>query len=65
MSLRSFETAITAEARSVLKNPKLRVKDLLEWSTGAVQLGEGETVCLLPKLGINIAVLAINDKRNG
>ena len=37
MSIASLERAIVYGAREVLCNPKLRLKDLLEWSTSPCQ----------------------------
>lgn len=63
MSMATLERAVTAEARTVLKNPKLRVKDLLEWSTGQVKVQTGEVTAFLPELQIHIAVKKEMDKR--
>ena len=56
MSLRDLEGAIMMEFRTVAKNPKLRLKDLMEWSTGNIEAHEGETLYYLPDLKINCAV---------
>ncbi len=63
MSLRSLESAIVSEARKIFNNQALRVKDLLEWTTGEITPHEGEVVAHLPKLGVNVAVKAEFDKR--
>jgi hypothetical protein len=44
------------ELRTVAKNPKLRLKDLLEWSTSEVSPHEGETVVYLPVLKVWCAI---------
>ena len=56
MSLKTLELAILAEAKTVTKNPKLKMKDIMERSTGDVKQEEGEKVYHLPELNINIAV---------
>lgn len=33
MSLRSLESSVCLELRRITKRPKLRVKDIMEWST--------------------------------
>jgi len=48
MSLRTLELQILNELRIVAKNPKLRLKDLLEWRTGPIEPQEGEVVFKLP-----------------
>jgi hypothetical protein len=62
MSLRSLESAILAEARVALNNKKLRLKDLAEWSSGEISVGDGEMVLKLPN-SIWIAVDKSHDKR--
>lgn len=61
MSLRTLETAICIEARDILNNRKLRIKDLLEWSTGAVTASDGEIV-IKTSLAY-VCVKAEHDKR--
>jgi hypothetical protein len=56
MTLRTLENAILVELRTVAKNPKLRLKDLLEWSTSEVSPHEGETVVYLPVLKVWCAI---------
>lgn len=57
MGMRELECAVLAEAREVTGKTKLRMKDIMEWSTGPVESVEGEKVYYLPKLGVNIAIL--------
>lgn len=64
MGIHEVESAITAEARVVLNNRKLRVKDLNEWSTGELKAGEGEVVIKLPELKVNVCVAKEHDKRS-
>jgi hypothetical protein len=63
MSLRSLESAITAEARRHFNNPKLRVKDLMEWSTAEIKPREGEVVGKLPLNRVWVAIKVEHDKR--
>lgn len=51
------------EAREVLNNPKLRLKDILEWSTGPIVEIDGETAIKLPTLGVWVAVPKAADRR--
>lgn len=37
MSMATLERAIIAGAREVLNNKKLRIKDMMEWSTGKIE----------------------------
>ena len=59
MSFKTLETAVLAEARTVLKRPKLRHKDILEWSTSEASVRRGaqpgEKVTHLPHLNVWIA----------
>jgi hypothetical protein len=52
MSLRDIEMAIVREAREVLLNEKLRLKDLMEWRSAEFTPKEGETYVFLPSLHI-------------
>lgn len=63
MGMREVESAITKEARIVLKNPKLRLKDVLEWSTAIIREEPGEVTVFLPEYKVHIAVLKEHDKR--
>lgn len=56
MSMQSLEREVLAEAKEVTGNKKLRMKDIMEWSTGEVKAQSGEKLYRLPKLAINIAV---------
>lgn len=56
MSMRSLENAILAGAKVVLNNPKLRMKDILEWTTGEVLPHDGEVVVRVPNPGVFVAV---------
>lgn len=63
MSLRQLESAITAEARRVFHNPRLRVKDLMEWSTGEIKPHDGEVVERMPLNRVFVAIKSELDKR--
>lgn len=56
MSMRTLETAILSEAKTITGNKKLRQKDIMEWSTGDIKLQKGEKIYRLPDMGVNIAV---------
>jgi len=57
MSLRSLESAILAELRTVADNPKIRLKDIMAWQTGdTLAPQEGETYFYLPELHVSVAV---------
>ena len=65
MSYQSLERAIRHEAQTVLKNPRLRNKDILAWNSGPLldPAQEGEIVVWLTGMGVNILVSAEMDKR--
>jgi len=56
MSMRTLEASVLAEARMITERPRLRMKDIAEWSTGKVKAEDGETRFFLPLLRINVAV---------
>ncbi len=62
MSLASLERSIAAELATMLNNPKIRVKDIQEWSTGSIKPQSGEMVVQLPS-GVYVATVIENDKR--
>lgn len=63
MGMQALERQIRLEAAEILANPKLRNKDILEWSCGSIQPEEGEVVIRCERLGINVCVAAEHDKR--
>jgi hypothetical protein len=67
MSMRSLESALCREAREVLNNSFLRVKDMAEWRTGDwmdnKSLIPGETKVFLPKHKVTLWVKNEHDKR--
>ncbi len=56
MSVASLEKAIVKELRTVAKNEKIKLKHLMEWSTGELKAQEGETLFFLPDLKVYCAV---------
>ncbi len=64
MSMATLERAILAGAKVLLNNPKLRIKDIQEWSSGDIVAQEGEVVIYVPDPGVHVAVKKTVDKRN-
>ena len=56
MSMQSLERVILAEAKEVTGIKKLRMKDIMKWSTGEVKPEDGEQIFRLPRMGVNIAI---------
>ena len=56
MTMQTLERAILAEAKKVTGNQKLKMKDIMEWSSGEIKEFPEEEQFLLPELGINISV---------
>jgi len=56
MSMKELEAAILAEAKEITGNKKLRLKDLMEWSSGKVKTVEDEITFYLPKSRVTIAI---------
>ena len=54
--MRELEKAILSEARCITKKPKLKMVDILEWSTSKIQKHEGETIYKLPDIEVNISI---------
>ena len=63
MSMATLERAVLAGTRDVLNNRKLRMKDILEWSTGEIKPQDGEIMVRVPYPGVNVCVAAVMDKR--
>lgn len=57
MSMFTLESAILQELRQITGKRSLRRKDIMEWSTGKVDVVEGETIIFIPKYGIYASVL--------
>lgn len=56
MSVKTLENSIVRELRTVAKNDKIKLKDLMEWSTGKIKAQDGETLFFLPVLKVHCAV---------
>ena len=52
----SLEKAILSELKLVTKNNKLRLKDIMEWSTSVISPREDEEVFFLPELRVWCAI---------
>lgn len=63
MSMQSLERAVLAGAKELFNNPKLRMKDLMEWSTGDVKAQPGEVAAYVKNPGVNVVIAAEHDKR--
>jgi hypothetical protein len=65
MSWAILNREVLSLARAALNNPKLRKKDIVEWSTGEVKPEESEIAFKLgaPLTGINVVVDKKHDKR--
>ena len=63
MSMTTLNRVVLAESKSVLNNPKLKDRDILEWSTASVKADAGQVTVRLPDLQINICVPVACDKR--
>lgn len=64
MSVRSYESAVVAEARGILKNSKLRLKDIMEWRTSVIEPEDGEVVIFCSGTGAYAAFKKEVDKRS-
>ncbi len=63
MAMTAFEKQILNELRELVRNPKLREKDLHEWRFGEVEAQADETVVKLPRTDVSVAFPAKMDKR--
>ena len=69
MSIRDIEKKIWDEAKVTFNNPKLRLKDMLEWSTSESSVESGlESEDVMAALGgemkgIWVAIDSLHDKR--
>lgn len=63
MSMKDLERAILAGAKEVLNNRGLRMKDIMEWSTGDIKAQDGEVCVHVPDPGVNVCVKVECDKR--
>jgi hypothetical protein len=62
MSMATLERAVLTGAKIAFKNPKLKMKDIQEWSSGDITPHEGEVVRFVPDPGVFVAVKTENDK---
>lgn len=63
MSVASFERELLYEARLVLRNPKARLKDMMEWNTKEIKPHDGEVVVRLEQSNVWAAFPISCDKR--
>lgn len=63
MGFRQLESAIAAETREIFCNRKIRLKDIMEWSTGVIDQQEGEVVEYMPRHKVLVAIKQELDKR--
>lgn len=63
MSVATLERAILAGAKLVLCNKKLRMKDIMEWSTGEIVAHDGEVAVYVLDPGVFVVVKKGNDER--
>jgi len=62
MSIATLEKTILAEAKARFQNRKLRIEDLMEWSTAEIEPQEGEVVAFLSGMGVWVAIRAELDR---
>ena len=67
MSFATIERLILASLKALLRNKKIRLKDMLEWSTGNVKAEDGTEIVVKLKdpsvCGISVCVKKSLDKR--
>lgn len=63
MSMATLERAVLAGAKMAFKNPKLRMKDIMEWSSGTIDAHAGEVVLRVDDPGVFVAIKMELDKR--
>lgn len=63
MSMRTLESSICSELRQIVKNRSLRVKDMVEWSTGQIKAQDGEVVIFVPLYVVWVCIRTSLDKR--
>jgi hypothetical protein len=63
MSMATLERAILAGAKEILNNPRLRLKDMQEWSSGEIKPQAGEVTIKVPDPGVCVTVKKECDKR--
>jgi len=60
MSMTTLERAVLAGAKLTFNNPKLKMKDIQEWST---EVQSGEISAWIPDPGVYVTIKRENDKR--
>jgi hypothetical protein len=63
MTWGTLERAVLYNAKDVFKNKNLRLKDLMEWSTGQLEPHDGEVIAFIPNLKVWVAIKKELDKR--
>lgn len=63
MSFATLERMVLAGAKIFFNNRKLRLKDLMEWSTGELKPAEGEVAGYIPDPGVWVCIKQELDKR--
>ena len=56
--------AVLEGAKVVFANPKLKMKNILEWSSEEIDPHYGEVSAYVPDPGVYVAILLENDKRS-
>lgn len=62
MSMKTLDREILNELRTIAKLPKLRIKDIQDWSMSNITAQFGEVVHYLPRLEIYAAIKKVLDK---
>jgi len=67
MSVATYERMMAGWLRMICKNPKLRVKDIAEWSSDERTVRKNakpdETVIFVPQMGLWVSVMTAAVKR--
>ena len=62
-AFKAFESGILREAKEFFCNKKLRLKDIMEWSTGKIKPLDGEIVVYLPVCRVYVSIQGKLDQR--
>lgn len=63
MSFATLERAILQGSRISFNNPKLRMKDIQEWSSGKIEAPDGEVSIYIDDPGVYVSIKIEHDKR--
>lgn len=63
MSMRDLERSILEELQIVTGNPKLKVKDIMEWSNAKLKPHDGEELHYLPNLKVYCCIKRVEKKK--